>query len=119
MAQPGSARRSGRRGPRFKSGRPDVCGVCALGVFLARNDETAPTSGRRRSLGLQRLSQDLGLLSRELLVGEDSLVLERRQLLELVDLRGLRWRRRLLVLRRGWRVLGLRVLGLPVLLRWR
>jgi hypothetical protein len=27
VAQPGSARRSGRRGPRFKSGRPDVKGL--------------------------------------------------------------------------------------------
>src|SRR6266516_2841277 len=46
VAQPGSALRSGRRGPQFKSGHPDVWGLAVGGALLLK-----ARSGRRVKTG--------------------------------------------------------------------
>ncbi len=106
------ARAAGRRRRRRRrAGRSPCLSTRSSPVCSVRRPVAAGRPSQRSR------GQDLGLLRRELLLGEDALVLELGQLAELrehvVGGRGSGWRRGLHVLRRGLRVLGggLGVLG--------
>src|SRR6266516_1746236 len=49
VAQPGSALRSGRRGPQFKSGHPDVWGLAVGGALLLKGASRPASEDGRTS----------------------------------------------------------------------